>query len=175
MFSDPTKVVEQCGIQAGMDIADFGAGSGYYSLAASRALVSTGRVYAIDAQKELLTKLKNLATREGVYNIEVIWGDFEKLGGTKLRDSSIDLIFMCNIFFQLEDKEGAVKEAIRILKPKGRVVFVDWQDSFGGLGPKAEHVFKKNKATPLFEKFGFHMDREIQAGSHHYGFIFKKL
>lgn len=175
MFSDPTKVVEQCGIQPGMDIADFGSGSGFYSLAASKALVSTGRVYAIDAQKDLLTKLKNHAIKEGCYNVEVIWGDLEKIGGTKLRDASIDLIFICNVFFQIENKENVIKEAIRILKPRGRIAFIDWSDSFGGIGPHQKSVFKKDKAKELFEKFGFSVDREILAGSHHYGVIFIKM
>jgi ubiquinone/menaquinone biosynthesis C-methylase UbiE len=175
MFSDPTKVVESVGIQAGMDIADFGSGSGFYSLAAAKSLVSTGRVYAIDAQKDLLTKLKNHAIKEGVYNIEVIWGDIEKLGGTKLRDASVDIVFICNVFFQLEDKEDAIKEASRILKPRGRIVFVEWADSFGGIGPHAKSVFKKDKAGPLFEKYGFSIDHDIPAGSHHYGIIFKKM
>lgn len=175
MFSDPVKNIEQCGIQAGMDIADFGSGSGFYALAASKALMSTGRVYAIDAQKDLLTKLKNHATREGQYNIEVVWGDIEKINGTKLRESSIDLVLICNLFFQIEEKENTIKEAIRILKPKGKILFVDWSDSYGGIGPKPKSVFKKDKAIPLFEKFGFHLDREISAGAHHYGLIFKKM
>lgn len=175
MFSDPVKVVESVGIQAGMDVADFGAGSGFYSLASAKALASTGRVYAIDVQKDLLSKLKNHAIKEGIYNIEVIWGDVEKINGTKLRDFSIDVVFICNIFFMAEEKEVIIKEAKRILKPGGRVVFVDWADSFGGLGPKPKSVFKKGKALALFERMGFHKDREIQSGAHHYGFIFKKL
>ena len=175
MFSDPSKVVEQCGIQPGMDIADFGSGSGFYSIEASKALAATGRVYAIDAQKDLLVKLKNHAIKEGLFNIEIIWGDLEKPGGTKLRDGSIDLAFICNVFFQIEEKENVIKEAIRILKPRGRVVFVDWSDSFGGIGPHAKSVFKKAEAVPLFEKFGFSVDRDISAGSHHYGVIFKKM
>lgn len=175
MFSDPTKVVEAAGIQAGMDIADFGSGSGFYTIAAAKALVSTGRVYAIDAQKDLLTKLKNHAIKEGLYNVEVIWGDLEKVGGTKLRESSVDLVFLCNVFFQLEDKDNAIKEASRVLKPRGRILFVDWSDSFGGIGPKQKYVFKKDQAVALFEKYGFSVDRDIPAGSHHYGVIFKKL
>ena len=175
MFSDPVKNIEQCGIQTGMDIADFGAGSGHYTIAGSRALMATGRVYAIDVQKDLLAKLKNEATRQGLYNVEVIWGDIEKVNGTKLRDSSVDLVFLCNVLFQLEDKENTIKEAKRILKPGGRVLVVDWQDSFGGLGPKPEAVVKKEKVVSTFEKLGFHLDREIQAGVHHYGLIYKKL
>lgn len=175
MFSDPIKNIEQCGIQAGMDIADFGSGSGHYSIAASRALMSTGRVYAIDVDKELLSRLKNNSTKEGLYNIEVVWGNVEKPNGAKLRDSSVDLIFICNLLFQLDDKIGTINEAKRILKPGGKVLVVDWADSFGGIGPKPIDVVKKVKAKELFEKHGFSLDREISAGAHHYGFIYKKL
>ena len=175
MFSDPVKNIEQCGIQPGQDIADLGAGSGYYTIAAAKALAATGRVYAIDIQKELLTKLKNNATREGLYNVEVIWGDIEKMNGTKLRDSSVDLAFLCNILFQIEDKDNTIKEIKRILKPAGRVLVVDWTDSFGGIGPQPKMVVLKDKAMDMFEKNGYHLDREIQAGSHHYGLIYKKL
>lgn len=175
MFSDPQKNIEQCSIQAGMEIADFGAGSGFYTIAASKALIATGRVYAIDAQKDLLTKLKNNATREDLYNVEVIWGDIEKIGGSHLRENSIDLALMCNVIFQLEDKQSAISEMKRVLKSGGRALLVDWADSFGGIGPKPDSVFGKEKAIGLFEKNGFHLDREVSAGAHHYGLIFKKL
>ena len=175
MFSDPQKNIEQCGIQAGMEIADLGAGSGFYTIAVAKALISTGRVYAIDLQKDLLTKIKNTAVSQGLYNAEVIWGDIEKPSGTHLREGSIDLALLSNILFQLEDKQGMINEVKRILKPGGRVLVVDWSDSFGGIGPESKKVVLKTSAVEMFEKNGFHQDREIDAGSHHYGIIFKKL
>lgn len=175
MFSDPQKNIDQCGIQVGMEIADLGSGSGHYTIAAAKALASTGRVYSVDIQKDLLTKLKNEAVRQGLYNVEVIWGDIEKPKGTCLRDASVDLVLLSNILFQLSDKSGTIDEIKRILKPAGRAMVVDWQDSFGGLGPKPENVFRKDAAMDLFEKKGFHLDREIMAGAHHYGLIYKKL
>ena len=63
----------------------------------------------------------------------------------------------------------------RILKPAGRVVIIDWADSFGGIGPKPEMIVKKEKIMDDLEKNGFHLDREIPAGAHHYGLIYKKL
>ena len=175
MFSDPLKNIEQCRIQPGMEIADIGSGSGFYTLGAAKALLSTGRVYAIDIQKDLLTKIKNQAAREGLYNVEVIWGDVEKPGGTRLRDASIDLAFLSTILFQLENKKIAVEEVKRILKPGGRVMVIDWADSFGGIGPKPDTVVKKDYVMDLFEKEGFHLEREISVGAHHYGLIYKKL
>lgn len=175
MFSDPVKNIEQLRIQPGQDIADLGAGSGFYTLAAAKSLSATGRVYAIDVQKELLSKLKNEATKQGLYNIEVIWGDIEKPNGTKLRDSSVNLAMLCNILFQLENKENIIIEVKRILKPNGRLLVVDWLDSFGGTGPKPNMIVKKEPITAKFEKAGFHLEKEISAGGHHYGLIFKKL
>ena len=174
-FSDPQKIIEQCSIMPGMDIADLGAGSGVYTVAAAKALMSTGRVYAVDAQKDLISKLKNDAARSGLYNIEVIWGDIEQPNGTKLRDGTIDLALLCNVLFQLEDKANIVAEVKRILKPAGRVLVVDWAESFGGMGPAKDMVVKKGTIIEKFEKSGFHLDREIKAGEHHYGLLFKKL
>lgn len=175
MFSDPVKNIEQCGIQAGMEIADFGSGSGHYTLAAAKALMSTGRVYSIDVNKDLLTKLKNHAVKAGLYNVEVIWGDVEKPIGTKLRDATVDMVIVSNLLFQIENKDGLIKEAKRVLKSGGTLLLIDWADSFGGIGPSPKSVVTKIAAQEMFDKAGFHLDREISAGSHHYGLIYKKL
>ena len=69
-----------------MHVADLGAGSGHYTLAAAKKVGESGRVYAIEVQKDLLTRIKNLAQTEHINNVEVIWGDVENRGGTKLKD-----------------------------------------------------------------------------------------
>ncbi len=175
MFSDPVKNIEALGIQAGMNIVDLGAGSGFYTRACAKALISTGKVFAVDAQKDLLTQLKNTATREGLYNVEVVWGDIEKLNGTHLRDSSMDIAILSNVLFQVSDRSVTLREAKRVLIPGGRLLLIDWADSFGGIGPKPALLFNKITATELCEKEGFSVEREIDAGSHHYGLLLKKL
>jgi ubiquinone/menaquinone biosynthesis C-methylase UbiE len=137
--------------------------------------MSTGRVYAVDIQQALLSKLKNQAAKEGLYNVEVIWGDIDKLNGTKLRTASLDLAILGNILFQLENRQAVADEVKRILKAGGRAAVIDWEDSFGGIGPAPDRVVTKAKAQSLFEKNGFHLDKEISAGSHHYGLVLKKL
>ncbi len=175
LFSDPKRNIEQCGIQPGMIIADLGAGSGFYTIEAGKALAGTGKVYAIDAQKDLLVRIKNNATKENLSNVEVIWGDIEKMNGTNIADSTVNLALICNVLFQLEDKKTCLSELKRILIPGGRVLLVDWADSFGGIGPHIKNVITKESAEELFEGNGFAKEREISAGSHHYGFIFKKM
>jgi len=176
MFSDPEKNIEQFSLGKGMYVADFGAGSGFYSFAAAKEVGETGKVYAVDVQKDLLEKLKNEARKmRHLANIEIIWADIEHLGGTRLREGSMDAVIAANIFFQIENKDGACMEIRRILKNNGRALVVDWSASFNNMGPHADHVFSKDAAMKLFEKHGFTLDREIVAsGAQHYGIIFRK-
>ncbi|MDP2705285.1 MAG: methyltransferase domain-containing protein [Patescibacteria group bacterium] len=174
MFSDPEKNIEELGLMPGMHVADIGAGSGFYSLSAAKAVGNNGKVYAIDVQKDLLSRIKNEAQRQHIKNLEVIWGNAEEQGGTKLRESSVDAAIVANLLFQIKNKEGLVKEIKRILKPKGRVLLVDWQDSFAGMGPQSGDVVLPDSSKELFEKGGLIFERRMGAGAQHYGFIFSK-
>lgn len=175
MFSDPIHNIQQFRLTPNMQVADMGSGSGFYALAAAETLRGdTGRVFAIDVQKELLERTLAEAQRKNLDNIEIVWGDIETHQGTKLRNESIDAVILANILFQLERKDDALVEAHRILKPGGRILVIDWTDSFGGLGPAEDHIVKKETARELLEKNGFTFEQDIEAGKHHYGSIFHK-
>lgn len=175
MFSDPEKNVAQLALASGMQVADFGSGSGFYSLAAARAVQPGGQVYAVDIQKDLLQKLKNGAKQNKLNNINIIWSDLEHLGGTKLRENSLDAVIAANLFFQIKNKDALCLEIKRILRPLGRVLIIDWSGSFGGIGPTENDVVTKENIVSLFEDHGLKLDREIAAGAHHYGLIFRKV
>ncbi|OGG80545.1 hypothetical protein A3A39_01500 [Candidatus Kaiserbacteria bacterium RIFCSPLOWO2_01_FULL_54_13] len=174
-FAHPPRNVAALGIQGGMRVADFGAGSGAYTFAIAERLGGSGKVYAIDVQRDLLRRVANEATRRGYKNVEVIWADLEMPRASKLADGSIDLILVSNLLFQVPDKLPILREARRIVKPSGSVVVIDWSDSppTGGwrLGPAKEDVVKKAAARELAEKAGLEVNREFPAGAHHYGLI----
>ncbi|MFM2357375.1 MAG: hypothetical protein RJA61_112 [Candidatus Parcubacteria bacterium] len=174
MFSDPQKNIEQFNPSLGARIADLGSGSGFYTLAAARAVGAEGKVYAVDVQKDLLSKLKNEANKQGMSNIEIVWGDLEKLGGTRLAPQTLNGVIVSNIFFQVKNKDIFIQEVDRILMSKGKVLFVDWAESFGGLGPQSGDVFPEKKAEEMWTKAGFIKEASISAGAHHYGIIFTK-
>lgn len=177
-FADPESIVANFGLVAGQEIADFGSGIGPYALACAKIVGQTGKVYAVDIQKDILERLKNDAQKLGLNNVEIIWGDIESAGGVKLKDESLDAIILANALFQAEDKVGVVKEMHRLLRTRGRVFLIDWRDSFGGLGPKPTDVLVPEKAEELFSTNGFEKINssagEFSAGDHHYGLIFSK-
>jgi ubiquinone/menaquinone biosynthesis C-methylase UbiE len=173
-FADPKKNIAQLALEPGMVVADFGGGAGYLAVEAAEAVGKDGRVYVIDIQQELLTKATHLAEKHLLERISFIHGDLEKSNGSTLPDASVDVVVLSNILFQIENKAAVVDEARRIVRDGGRVFVVDWKESYGGLGPQAEHVFPEDKAKTLFTGAGLEQIREIDAGTYHYGLIYKK-
>lgn len=169
MFSDPAENLNKLGLMDGMKVVDMGSGSGFYSIEAARRVGSTGRVYAVDVQKDLLERLRSVAASQGLRTIEVVWGNVEKIGGTKLREGLADRVISSNILFQLEKKDEYCLEIKRLLKPGGKVLVVDWSD-VSPLGPKT--VFSQMLAESLFSKNGFNLESSFGAGDHHYGMVF---
>lgn len=174
MFSQPDKNIDQFHVDPGMLVADLGSGAGFYAIALAKKVGPSGRVYAVDVQKELLSKIQNDAMSQGVHNIKLVWGDLSEKKGSTLHDNSVDRVVIANTLFQIEDRDIVIEEAYRILKPKGKLLFVDWRDSYGGLGPKPKDIIKPDVARVLFESNSFEFEKDIIAGDHHYGFVLKK-
>lgn len=171
-FSDPRSNVLQLGLKEGMKVGDLGAGSGHYAISAGHIVGPSGRVYAVDIQEDLLKHVKDFATERGLRNIETSWGNFEKLGGTKLNDASLDAVILSNTLFQLDHREGAVAEIKRILKSGGRLLVIDWAGAYGGMGPLPHRVVSERVAEELFITAGFHKLKDFRAGPHHYSIVF---
>ena len=174
MFSDPIKNIAELGVEHGMKIVDIGSGSGFYAIELAKKVGPSGRVYAVDIQQDLLTRIKNSAMGAGLHNIEVINGDVEKLGGTKVREAIAERVVFSNTLFQIDPKsrDNVALEIKRLLKSGGKLMVVDWNE---------DSSFKPTEAVPqslaqgLFEKNGFKIEKTFDAGDHHYGMIFKKI
>jgi len=175
MFLDPTSVLKKFGIAGALKVADLGAGSGAYTLAAARMLQGgESKVYACEILPEMAETLRKEASRLGLKNVEVLWANIEKRGGTKLSDGSVDAVIASNILFQVEDKNAFCHEAARILKKGGRALLVEWSESFGHMGPHPNEVITKEKALEYFKRAGFSETGTVDAGAHHYGVILRK-
>ncbi len=174
MFSNPQKNLLQTGIAPGAVVADFSAGLGHYTLEVASLVGNHGEVFAIDIRDDLLKLLAKEAKEKKLKNIHFISGNISKVGGSGIKDNSIDLVIIANTFFTIKNKAHTTEEIKRVLKDKGRILFIEWSDSFAGIGPHRDHVFPKQKALAFFQSHNFALVREIEAGDHHYGFIFRK-
>jgi ubiquinone/menaquinone biosynthesis C-methylase UbiE len=113
-----------------------------------------------------------MAKKDFLNNIDYIWGNIEKRGGTKIKDATVDVAVASNVLFQVEDQKSFIDEAKRILKHDGKLLLVDWSESYGGMGPSPDHVITSEKAEALLSATGFKKVKTIEAGAHHYGILF---
>lgn len=175
MFTNPVETLESCAILASETIAEFGAGSGFIARAAC-ACVPKGQVFAIEIKRDIVTRLTRDAHEYGITNLHVLWGNIESIGGSHLSDESVSFVILSNVLFQVEDKNIAIREARRILSPGGRMLIIDWTESFNHMGPAPHHVFPQAMAEALVthEKFSI-LDHKVITGEHHYGILCKKI
>jgi ubiquinone/menaquinone biosynthesis C-methylase UbiE len=170
MMLNPEETIKPLLLLDDSRVADFGAGSGGFTLAATK-YVHSGKIYAVEIQRELLPMIAGKIDAEHAGNVEVIWGNIEEMGGSKIKDSSVDAVILANTLFQLDDKRMTAREIKRVLKNGGKVLLVDWAGSFGNMGPREEDIVPKKSALSLFEEEGFSLQKEIPAGDYHYGMI----
>lgn len=173
-FVDPHRTVHDFGIRQGEMVADVGCGSGHYVKLLAHAVGSGGHVYAVDVHNDMLKKLDRDIHALGFKNVSTIWCDAEKEKGTKLKADLLDAVLLSNILFQTEDDRGLFREMHRILKPGGRLIIIDWTDSFNGMGPHRHHVYTKGQALSRTNEAGFSVLSDFTPGAHHYGLILKK-
>lgn len=173
-FANPDEVIGQLEIKKGMRVADFGCGAGYFSLAAAKTVGGGGVVYALDVLPAKLESVESQAKSMGLTNINIQRVNLEKRGGAKLSDDTVDWVIMKDMLFQNQNKQMIIEEARRVLKPKGRLLIIEWKPEDVSIGPDVKMRISKEATieTALLGKLCFL--KEIEAGSFHYGLIFSK-
>ncbi len=105
-----------------LDVADLGCGEGYLTLETARWARS---VIGIDRSDEVLERARALAARRRVTNVQWKKGELTRL---PLRDTSIDVTLLSQSLHHAADPEDALAEAVRVLRPGGRVLLLDLRE-----------------------------------------------
>lgn len=174
-FLAPHITVSHFHLREGDRVADFGAGSGHFTYAMAKSVTPGGRVFAVEIQKSLAERISQEARAKKLSNVEILWGDLESARGVRIADSSLDAALLANTLFQIKDKPHALKEIARTLRIGGKLIVLEWSESWGGMGPAPDHVVLESEAKALAERAGFSYERSFPAGSHHYGCVFRKI
>ncbi len=159
LWLPPAEVLSALGIQSGMTVADIGAGTGYFSLPLAAAVGPTGRVYAVDAQQEMLDWInrkiqKNKAT-DGAALAEIVLVHADATAIT-LPDASFDLYWCANVWHELEERAKVLAEAKRLLKPGGRLALLDWRPDVERIaGPPLDHRITTEAVMEELKSSGF--------------------
>jgi ubiquinone/menaquinone biosynthesis C-methylase UbiE len=119
----PRRVMDELDIGPGMNVADVGAGIGYFTLKLSKRVGKTGKVYASDIDENALAFLNERRKDAGMDNISIIHG---REDDPMIPKSSVDLVLMVNTIHLVKEKTVFLNNIRNSLKEKGKLVFVQW-------------------------------------------------
>ena len=103
-------------------VLDIGCGAGVDSLVAAHLVGAGGRVAGLDVTPAMVARARGHLARLDLANVTFQVGDAEAL---PFPDASFDAVISNGVFNLTLDKEKALKEAHRVLKPGGRLMLAD--------------------------------------------------
>lgn len=106
----------------GERVCDMGCGTGSEALLAARLVGPTGRVVGLDLVPEMLDLAWRGARRAAVANVDFVQAD---AAAVPLSDASFDVVVSNGVLNMVVDKEQALADAYRLLRPGGRLHVAD--------------------------------------------------
>lgn len=154
LFEHPEKIIAPY-IKEGDVVADLGCGWGHFSLVLAKMVGPEGKVYAVDLANKCIRSLRAKAARRGRRNIEAHASSAADL--SFIPDQSVDFVFANGLLCSMAvDRQSAVSEMKRILKPEGLAYIslgsappmgyvdqVEWHQILSGFTIKAGGDFKE--------------------------------
>jgi ubiquinone/menaquinone biosynthesis C-methylase UbiE len=132
----------------GERVLEVGPGTGYYSLDVARQLAPDGQLDVLDLQQPMLDELMRRATMGGTANVVATQGDARDL---PFPAATFDAAYLVATLGEIPDRDQALYELHRVLKPGGRLVV--------GEGQPDPHMLAVDELCARAEAIGFILDR----------------
>ena len=156
-WQKPDEVVSALGLRPGDAACEIGAGPGYFALRLARAVGARGHVFAVEAAPTMLPILRQRIAEAGISNVTPVFALAED---PLLPPSSCDLALVVNTFHHVPDGVGYLRRIVRVLKPGGRVVNIDFREGELPVGPSPEHKLSREAFLRIAQGAGLRLQSE---------------
>jgi len=172
-FFDPEIVLTKLGLTAQSgNVVDFGCGYGTFTISAAR--MTSGIVYALDIEPEMIEATRIRAGTSALSNIRVIQRDFVT-DGTGLEAESGGYAMLFNIL-HAENPILILREAYRVLGPGGKAGIIHWNyDASTPRGPDMDIRPQLDQCREWVVQAGFTLIMPfVDLPPYHYGLVGQK-
>ena len=108
--------MDRLDLSPGMRVIDVGCGPGRLTIPVARAIEPDGEVVALDMQTGMLQRLEKRISATGLKNIRPLPGG---IGQVEIESNAFDRALLVTVLGEIPDREAALGEIYRILKPGG--------------------------------------------------------
>jgi len=123
LAGEAERVMKLLGVRPGLDVADIGAGGGYYTVRPARRVGPKGHVYAEDVVPDYLHRLAERVAREGLADrVTLVQGEPHD---PRLPPGSVDLALLVHMYHDVEQPYGLLWNLRPALRPGARVAIID--------------------------------------------------
>ena len=150
-WQKPDEVIHAMNLEAGMTVADLGAGTGYFLPYLTKAVGPHGKVIALDPEEKLVAFMEERVKKAKWTNVEIKTIPFDHPG---LQHSSTHRILIVDTWHHIEDRSAYARILLDCLKPQGALYVVDFSmDS--PTGPKKLYRLPPETVIEELEAGGF--------------------
>ncbi len=134
------QVMDALGIKPGKNVADIGAGSGWFTVRAARRVTATGRVYAVEINPEAIRYIKERAEKEKLTNVQTVMG---KGDSPELPPDSVDAVLMLKTYHEIAKPVDLLRNLRPALKTGARVGIIDREGNGENHGVQKKVVLRE--------------------------------
>jgi SAM-dependent methyltransferase len=116
------RVMDLLAIEPGKNVADIGAGSGWFTVRAARRVTGSGRVYAVDINPEAIQYIDQRAKKEQLQNITTI---LSKPDDAQLPADRIDAVLLLKTYHEVAHPVALLRNLRSSLKPGAKIGIID--------------------------------------------------
>ena len=160
----PKETLKKIGFKDDMCLCDIGAGTGIFSVEASK--ISKNDVYALDISQDMIDILNIKKSDENLVNMKVIRVETDTL---PIKDNICNIAIMITVMHELENIEIMMNEIKRILKDGGKLFIVEFHKKKTPFGPPEDHRMSIEQVTKICEETGFRVEKSFDLGENFYG------
>ncbi len=139
-----------------LQLADFGAGISNTTfdlyLESKNKNIS---FFLLDIDQKVIDILNKKIKDDKLNNFIAVWANVEGINNSRLKDLSLDIAIVENLFHFLKNKKSFLLELKRVLKPGGKVFFLDNHKAMGKSVFNQRLITTQKAVEKLFEEAGF--------------------